>query len=347
MPCFYLQFLSIAVTVLTLVCPEVSLSAGPDDNQAMVDQTDEEEGFYYIIQKGDTLWNLSKKFYNSQWDWPGLWEINDKLKNPHWIYPGKRIRIFQRQTPIQPAQTAVRQEPLPQVPEKEPDVEISPAFSYPGMENIGFIRKTAVSPAGRLIKSDDGEIMISAGRHLFIEPMGPEALIPDHLYAVYTTEPMTRKQEPRFMGIKHTMKGIIRILENNQTFVTGTVIKSFRNMGAGDLIMPFDPPGTNILVEKSPPTLNARILGHDDPGQLMSDLSIAFMDKGDNDKVKPGQIYTIFREQEPADSMTVKKGIRLPPLEMGKLIVLRTEDIASTVLILSSNREIPAGALVD
>ena len=54
----------------------------------------EDSGFYYVIQKGDTLWDLSQKFYNSQWDWPGLWEMNDDIKNPHVIYPGKKIRIF-------------------------------------------------------------------------------------------------------------------------------------------------------------------------------------------------------------------------------------------------------------
>ena len=54
----------------------------------------EDSGFYYTIKKGDTLWDLSRKFYNSQWDWPGLWEMNQDIKNPHWIYPGKKIRIF-------------------------------------------------------------------------------------------------------------------------------------------------------------------------------------------------------------------------------------------------------------
>ncbi|MCG8685379.1 MAG: LysM peptidoglycan-binding domain-containing protein, partial [Desulfobacterales bacterium] len=56
--------------------------------------TEEDTGFYYTIQKGDTLWDLSQKFYNSQWDWPGLWEMNKDIKNPHWIYPGNTIRVF-------------------------------------------------------------------------------------------------------------------------------------------------------------------------------------------------------------------------------------------------------------
>jgi hypothetical protein len=79
----------------------------------------------------------------------------------------------------------------------------------------------------------------------------------------------------------------------------------------------------------------------------MSDFSVGFIDKGIDAGVRPGQMYTIYRQQDPVDSMTVKKGILLPPLEMGRLIVLRCEDIASTVLVLSSKQEIPPGSLVN
>ena len=63
-----------------------------NNDEEFVPGTD--SGFFYTIKKGDTLWDLSQKFYNSQWDWPGLWEMNEDIKNPHWIYPGKKIRIF-------------------------------------------------------------------------------------------------------------------------------------------------------------------------------------------------------------------------------------------------------------
>lgn len=53
----------------------------------------EDSGFYYTIQKGDTLWDLSQRFYDSDWDWPGLWEMNKEIKNPHWIYPGKKSKF--------------------------------------------------------------------------------------------------------------------------------------------------------------------------------------------------------------------------------------------------------------
>ncbi len=56
-----------------------------------IDVVESETGFYYTIQKGDTLWDLSNQFNDSPWLWPELWEGNDQISNPHWISPGERI----------------------------------------------------------------------------------------------------------------------------------------------------------------------------------------------------------------------------------------------------------------
>ncbi|MGA1846669.1 LysM peptidoglycan-binding domain-containing protein [Deferribacter abyssi] len=47
----------------------------------------------YMIQKGDTLWDISKKFYNDNFKWPLIWKYNVTINNPDLIYPKQKIYI--------------------------------------------------------------------------------------------------------------------------------------------------------------------------------------------------------------------------------------------------------------
>ncbi len=44
------------------------------------------------IKKGDTLWDLSDKYYNNPVLWPNFKKYN-VFTNPHWIYPGEKLAI--------------------------------------------------------------------------------------------------------------------------------------------------------------------------------------------------------------------------------------------------------------
>lgn len=47
----------------------------------------------YVVQKGDTLWDISNLYLSKPWLWPELWRNNVHITNPHLIYPGDELRL--------------------------------------------------------------------------------------------------------------------------------------------------------------------------------------------------------------------------------------------------------------
>jgi hypothetical protein len=316
------------------------------DNKEFIPGKD--SGFYYTIKKGDTLWDLSEKFYNSQWDWPGLWEMNDDIKNPHWIYPGKKIRIFLREKPaLKPKIVEVQK-----IKKTEKPVEIKTTFSYSQIDHTGFIKKTAQPSLGYIIKEEENNLIMSTNDIIYIKLSGKGKLILGSIYQIFSTENINQKiNNQTFEGVKHLIKAKIKILEHKKTYATAVITENYHAVLERDMIMEYHKRDPILTVEDYPDPINAKIICSENNNIIINDYSIAFINIG-KASVKPGQIYSIFRKNElsnptPWPMKKKKNSIELTNLQSGKLIVLHTEDIASTVMILSSSYAIYSNDMVN
>ena len=309
-------------------------------------------GFYYTVQKGDTLWDLSQKFYNSEWDWPGLWELNDEIKNPHLIYPGERLRVFfkgglsleNRPILVEPEKT---QEPIEVKPVEievkeiaapEPvKPEIKLTFVYPFIDKVGFIKKQAVSPAGKVLREKQGADLISENDIIYVEASKHDSLIPGQKYQIYETAKIAKRK------IRHSIKGIIEIDEKRNDYYTAKVIETFVDINPDDFIMNFLERDKEFIVKKNNETINAKLICNDEDDSMFGEGQLVYMDFGEDKGIEPGQIYTIYKNLNKKKSSFSKKKIEIDPIKTGELIVLHTEDISSTALIFTNEQEIHIG----
>ena len=316
---------------------------------------DYEAGFYYTVQEGDTLWGLSQRFSDTPWQWPDLWRENKQIPNPHWIYPGDRIRLYRKKEQHRAETPATAEVPstAPEVQATTPLKKSKPEvdFLYSKIDRVGFIRDPIVQPLGVIFKSLDDKRLISQGDTIYIRyPEGGKVVDfkPGMRLTIYRSldpndkEPMVKDIKT---GTQHFLLGVAEITKSEPDHAMAKVVDGYRAILIGDRVMMYEPISPIIRVVDSTPGIQGKIITSEEHTTMMGDLAIAFIDKGSDDQIVPGQIYLISY-QETVPSGVGSQKVTLNPVDIGSLLVLRAEKNASTVVITSSSRKITSGQMI-
>ncbi len=319
----------------------------------------DELGYYYTIQKGDTLWGLSSRFLYSPFLWPELWKENADvpIPNPHLIYPGQRIRLIHRdelkggQTgPIEdvgdgeyaPSPSSL-ETPASVGPAGPGDVKKKPSYIiYSLIDRVGFVKKVPIyDPIGSIFESKDDKEMLSSGDLLYVKQIGLTPIILGKRYTVYRKIDVLKDNVTKeTIGTQYYILGVIEIIKNEPRFSVAKVIRTFRTLRIGDFIMPFERKQTKIPIVKSAKNIKGKIVGSDDLTNIFGQYSVCFINKGKKDGLARGQQYTVYYQETSEINTVTKETVNLTPIEYGTLVVLHTEETTSTALITDCDKQI-------
>ena len=327
----FLRWLSLLALSLAILTPGMAMA---------------EKGRIYTIKKGDTLWDLSKRFIDDPYYWPNVWSKNPEITNPHLIYPGQKIRILDGKLEILPAygegenKPADKMEPAPQSGSNNNElVQITMPDS-----GIGFIL-TDEQPLGLLVDSVDNRVLLIKNDLAFVKMNDPSQVTIGDTYGLFERgqmvfHPVT--EEP--IGTMMYNLGYLQVTEITGATVTAKIIGSYREITRGAELYEYAPPQQEIMLDRSTNNPEALVIAGRDSKTTLAMADIFFINAGSSDGVKTGNLFYLSRPRQLSKEFVEKAGsIELPDEVLGAAVILETKVNTSSAVVIKNIKESAIG----
>ncbi len=300
------------------------------------------QGYFHIVEKGDTLWDICEKYYGDPFLWPKLWEMNPFVTNPHLLKPGDKIRLLE-DYPFKKA--ALAKKPAKKVeatPKKEWWEEGLEISSLTNVQAVGYLSVEKPIPLGRIVSSDSRTQILAEDDVIYIEEMaGP--IKAGSSYSVYKCSKLLDDPisgEP--LGYVVAPLGRIKVLEKTgEGLYKATVAENYEEIHVGDLISHYHEISSCVKPVNASLGLESRIAAVKGQRRVVGQFDVVYLLHGKGHGIQRGNLFKILKERRGPGT-----GVMLPELTIGYLLVVTSlQDSASGVIVMSTET-IPNGSLV-
>lgn len=322
----------------------------------------------YTVQRGDTLWDISKLYLVTPWRWPELWGMNlEQIRNPHLIYPGQVLYLVK-----QDGRATLR---LARPGDGMPDntVKLSPRVRSDLLDNgaiasiplhlIGPFLNDAVvfetnelASAPRVVATQEGRVLLSRGETAYVrgELNGvrdfrmfrePKPLL----------DPVTKEilgYEARYVGTTTFVRpGEDRVGPDGKPQIVPATfrVQDLRvEAGVGDRLHPAPPSDLTAYAPHAPAQpMDGRVISIYGEALTAGQNQIVALNRGSRDGMERGHVLALWRTGTEVTDSTAPGGraerIRLPDERHGLLFVFRTFERVSYALILNVQQPVRPG----
>ena len=308
---------------------------------------------YYVVQPGDTLWEIAQKFLGDAYYWPRLWSVNEQITNPHWIYPGNRI-IFQMGTDLDGPridiggdnhQTVTTYNIVEETYECGPDIRFTEEWDSDIYDIPGFLApRRDVEIWGRVDHARDGATHLAETDLLYLKVDDPDAFECGDTVAIFRrVKKKVRHPENsrnRF-GDLYSIVGDAQVVHRYGDYISAVVRDSITEIKRGDLIGPSTPIHIEVDVRNPDGDLQGTIVERLNYEYMLgATREVVFIDRGRADGVRRGNSFYIIQQQ---DGLSDEEDTSLPPSVIGRLVVLSVDEYVSTAVITDAERSISIG----
>ncbi|HSM26618.1 MAG TPA: LysM peptidoglycan-binding domain-containing protein [Thioalkalivibrio sp.] len=295
----------------------------------------------YVVQPGDTLWDLANTFLRDPWYWPEIWLTNPQIQNPHLIYPGDVLSIHYIEG--QPRVT-VTERLSPQIRvERFPDATFPIAALQPFMFRARVVDEDTLEQAPYIVAAQDERVIYGAGDRVYVRN-APEARQYDLYQLVRRDRILVDPDTGEDLGVATIPIGEAEIVRSGE-IATAILRRSDREAIRGDRLIGFDPdPDLLFDISRPPEGVEGTVILLFDAISQVGTLQAVVINRGAREGIQNGQVFTAWEAgqtaRDPIDRTTL---IELPEEPVGQIMVFRTFEKVAYALVVESTRPIREG----
>jgi nucleoid-associated protein YgaU len=298
----------------------------------------------YVVQRGDTLWDISGRFLEKPWLWPEIWHANPQIENPHLIYPGDRLSLVyvdgqarlmlnRGKGGVVKLSPQVRSSELDDAIPAIPLEEINAFMSRSRVVNPGELEAAPYVLAGAL-----GHIVTAAGDQLHARGPLPEG---ERNFGIFRGgQTYVDPDTGEVLGIEARDIGSVRLLDVEDDVSTHSINRSREEIRVADRLLPVVEQKITATFFPSAPEkdISGVILAVEGGVTQVGRLDVVVLNRGVRDGLVEGNVLAIDKRGETtADPMT-NELVKLPDTRAGMLMVFQSFEKLSLALVLEASQ---------
>ena len=322
-------------------------SAGNLDEYLRADHPDS-----YIVQKGDTLWDISGRFLQKPWFWPELWRVNPQIENPHLIYPSDIIRLVyvdgQPALVLERGDASRTYKASPSMDSKRsPQIRSTPLETAIPAINLdaiqGFlvqnrvVTPSALDSAPYVIQGESERLVLGASDRLYVRGAMPES---ESYSFVRKGELYRDPKTNEALGLEATYIGLGQVVGREGDITTFFVSSTREEVHISDRVLPTEEREVDSTFFPSAPAgeVDGQVIAVFGGVTQVGQFDVVVLNRGEREGLATGNVLAIYKRGALAKDRVANETVRLPSERAGLLMVFRVFEKLSYALVLATER---------
>jgi LysM repeat protein len=322
---------------------------------------------YYIVVRGDTLWDIAARYLKSPYLWPQIWDQNKYVTDAHWIYPGDPILLPKMamvaeqagQAPVEGSPEGLAERPAPGGAEGAlggaetgagAAASLGPVTEEMALQCAQYVVSHGEDESLHLVGSEQGaeKIALSERDIVYLNKGSNAGVKAGDLYTLHhVAYPVTHPTSGKKLGTKIDTTGWVKVILVQEDSACAVIEQACLDIHAGDYLRPFERVNVPMVVRRAPAECcapaNGKITRHvvdmQDNATIAGEGNFLTIDAGSDDGVAPGNVFSVYRIVYPS--------VPTPRAALGEATVVSVRETTATAKVTYSNLDIRVGDQVE